>query len=262
MTVQEGNIMPPNPRTGVSNSRCLLSSSCDCSNKISKEHYVSASVLSHIGDIITLKGVPWLPANELCSYKISSLNAKVLCKRHNESLSTLDSSASRFFSALKRFIKADYDGEDRVEILNGRDIERWMIKTLYGLIASKSLQVSHGNSLKARINQRCVDLLYDQVPYTFGRGFFMRSAYPKCIQAQNHLMVSPILNKTQRTIQGLEFSIFGFNFLFSTCKINVQGGVFRPGFIAFESHTGSKLIRLFCADQCTEQIHIFSTSKT
>lgn len=258
----EANIIPPNPQTGIQNNHCLLASTCDCDLKRSREHYVSKSVLKQIDEVIALHGVPWLPPNESNTFRVSSLQSKVLCKRHNEALSSLDASAARFFSTVKRFSKASYNGQDRIEIFNGRDIERWMLKTLYGLIESQTLQLKQGTKLNAYINERCVDLLYNRVPFEYGRGFFMRTAYSEHLQVVNHLRVKPVLNNTKRTIQGLEFNILGFDFLLSTCPLNVEGGVFRPGFIVFTSSTGTKVIRLFWPDSGEDQILVFSSLDT
>ncbi|HPJ81862.1 MAG TPA: hypothetical protein PL103_06545 [Saccharofermentans sp.] len=258
----EANIIPPKPKTGVSNNRCLLASTCDCSLVKSREHYLSASVLKQIDQVIAVQGVPWIQPHESNTFRVSSLTSKVFCKRHNEALSSLDTSAAKFFSAIKRFSKSSYDGRDRIEIFNGRDIERWMLKTLYGLIKSKSLQLKQGARLSIHIDERCLDLLFGRVPFEYGRGFFMRTSYSKHIQVFNHISVSPVLNNTGRTLQGLEFNLLGFDFLLSTCPINVEGGVFRPGFIVFTSNTGTKVIRLYWPDTSKEEILIFSSSES
>jgi len=237
-------ISPPEAHTGFSHPGCFLSSTNDCGEKISREHYISASVLSEIDDIINLEGVSWLPPKKPKKLRISSLTSKVLCQRHNESLSPLDKNATEFFRALKNFTQASFDGPEKVIILNGRDLERWMLKAIYGLLTSKSLQQQYGISIQGVIDKRCVELLYDLVPFEKGRGLFIRTAYPGPMPAKRHLMVKPLLKIHKRTLQGMEFNVLGYDFLLTTCPINVEGGEFRPGYILFSSSTGTKVICL------------------
>jgi hypothetical protein len=57
----------------------------------------------------------------------------MLCKRHNQALSPLDAVATAFFG----FFTAEWSG-DAIEVFltRGYDLERWMLKTLCGLVAS------------------------------------------------------------------------------------------------------------------------------
>jgi hypothetical protein len=74
----------------------------DCDQKVSREHFLSASVLSQLyGNEVMLQGVPWLASDEKKAFAINSLTANILCRRHNEALAPLDAMAGRFFSAVK-----------------------------------------------------------------------------------------------------------------------------------------------------------------
>ena len=91
------SLRPPGIKTGLSHTGCYLRDVCDCSEQISREHYISRSVLDQLGEIIRVSGAPWLRPDETLSTTIENLTAKILCKRHNEALSPLDAEAGHFF---------------------------------------------------------------------------------------------------------------------------------------------------------------------
>lgn len=65
-----------------------------------------------------------------------TLGARVLCEEHNNALSPLDGVGLRFFTALRMLgpsLEAS-DGQDANYFgVNGRDVERWMLKLLIGV---------------------------------------------------------------------------------------------------------------------------------
>ena len=242
------NITPAPPQTNYANPRCFLSLTKDCSEKISGEHYVTAGVLKEIDCIINLEGVPWIPEGEMKRVPVDSLTANVLCDRHNRAFSPLDRIGIEFFRAVKQYSVAAYAGNERVSAFNGRDIERWMLKTLYGLLASRTLQVQHGVRIKTDIDMRCVELLYDKVPFSPSRGLFVRTEPGHPVQTKRSLSVSPVTNDAKRTLNGLRLTIVGFDFLLTTSPVPAESSAFRPGYIVFSSSTGDKIIHLFWKD--------------
>jgi len=235
-------ILPPGPITGYANRACYLGNTKNCCRTQTGEHYVSATVLSKVDRLIRVSGVPWLAQGQTRVLPISALKAGILCKRHNEAFSQLDLQAGKFVEAILNFSIASYNKHTRVATFNGRDIERWMLKTLYGLLASKSLQSSVGKPIYSEITPRCIDLLYDRVPFKHSRGLFVRAHPNYSVQAMRRIQVTPAINPAKSSLSGLRFNIGGFDFLLSTCPINVEGGIFRPYKLIFESNTGSKII--------------------
>lgn len=132
----------PDPKTGIKNLRCYAAEFANCSEKISGEHYISHSILKELSDdgiTVEIEGLSWLN-DEKKKLPTKRLESNILCKRHNEAFSGFDSIAKRFFLSIDRIDKeygADIaDSEDRVFLFNGHDIERWMLKTLCGLVCS------------------------------------------------------------------------------------------------------------------------------
>jgi hypothetical protein len=51
---------PPGPQTRFSHPSCYLAGTDDCSERISREHYMSKSVLDQLGNTLRVTGMPWL----------------------------------------------------------------------------------------------------------------------------------------------------------------------------------------------------------
>lgn len=70
----------------------------------------------------------------------AKLGGKVLCSSHNGALSPLDRVGGKFFRSVGYAHKHLAEGEGvrprLLTLFNGHDLERWMLKTLVGLIAS------------------------------------------------------------------------------------------------------------------------------
>lgn len=238
------DLSPPLPATGFSRPGCYMSSTHDCDDVPSQEHYVSECALRHVDDVVQVSGFPWLKEGEKRRIPIPALTAGVLCERHNAALSPLDTIGGEMIGAIREFAFSDTQARRRTVVLNGRDVERWMLKCLFGLVASRNLQSSQGEMVDTEITHRCVELLHDDVPFETGRGFYIRTDYPSAVQAVSEISVSPLINPSKATLQGLTMSIMGLDFLASTCPISVDGGHFRPSVICFCRPHSTRAIKL------------------
>jgi len=72
------------------------------------------------------------------SIGLSSLTSNCLCQVHNSALSQLDTAAARCFQAIK-FGDLERTGEGKHYLFSGHDIERWMLKTLANMVASRNI---------------------------------------------------------------------------------------------------------------------------
>ncbi len=250
-------IIPPAPKSTESKSGCYLSHENDCSGPITREHYVSAAVLKEVDGVLRVSGLPWLGFEEHRKLPVSALVARVLCQRHNSCFSALDSEMARFLRTLKGYSFSTIPTTSRFEVFNGHDLERWMWKTLFGLTVSGNLQIDQGVALRSSPGSRWGDLLFDRVDDGAERGLYVQSE----AQTSNlSFEASPLVNKLKQNVQGLVCVVLGFNFLVTTCKVNVEGGVFRPSMICFVSNEGTRVIRLsWTQPGPTELITFFHT---
>jgi hypothetical protein len=135
------NTSPPGAKTGHSNPNCYLRAAGDCSDDISREHYISRDVLAELGPTITIHGLPWLAPDERRVVGIESLTAKILCRRHNSALAPLDAEAGRFFRALREIDENLYEKSLSRKGLSfefcGLALDMWMVKASCGLFYSR-----------------------------------------------------------------------------------------------------------------------------
>ncbi len=124
---------PPGPQTGLANPRCYARALNDCSTEMSGEHLfseVTLNLLTGPDGKIVRAGYPWQEEGEVQLLTPSTCKANVLCKRHNNALSSVDATAGRFLKAILRTPDSLRGHEMRVLMLSGDDLERWMLKTL------------------------------------------------------------------------------------------------------------------------------------
>jgi hypothetical protein len=91
------NLVPTGPPTMHGNESCYLKDTLNCSTKISKEHYISRSILQQLGEPLRWTGLPWEKPGVEIKYGMDSLTSHILCDRHNSALSPLDQPASNAF---------------------------------------------------------------------------------------------------------------------------------------------------------------------
>lgn len=130
-------LVPKAPPTGYTNPRCYLKHTNNCSERISREHFISRSVLE-ITKTFGLQGLPWQdPSEEVINYGIENLASRILCERHNSALSPLDTMAARTYKIIMQIrdelAKPTQYSRGRWFIASGEALELWTIKTLWPL---------------------------------------------------------------------------------------------------------------------------------
>jgi hypothetical protein len=93
-------------------STCWASPLGHCSDKISREHWVSRAFFT--APSVSIKGMAWCKLEEK-TIGIDSAVAKVLCQHHNSVLSPLDTEAGKFTQVLR--------AHQRLYTSNGREQE-------------------------------------------------------------------------------------------------------------------------------------------
>ena len=90
-------------RTGYANSACYAKASKDCGERVSREHWISASILRSIPQApFKIRGLQWQRDIET-NVSVKGMQAKVLCERHNSALSALDSEAGEMFRIIQHY---------------------------------------------------------------------------------------------------------------------------------------------------------------
>ena len=132
--------------TGLRNPGCYAKALADCCPTLSREHYMTESLLKAIAldDKIEVEGLAWQGAEKSKVISTKRLTKWMLCQRHNSALSRFDATATRLFQTVEA-IHLNF-GEDRDEQhhINGDEVERWMLKTLCGYAVAELLTDSQG----------------------------------------------------------------------------------------------------------------------
>jgi hypothetical protein len=111
------SVQPRPPTSGDAQNGCYLSHTNDCGGGMSREHYISETVLEQLSEpAVAIDGVFWLPPGERKVVGINSLTANILCVRHNSALSALDAEAAnsceRLKTSTRHWIASRYHGDD------------------------------------------------------------------------------------------------------------------------------------------------------
>lgn len=240
-------ISPPAPKSNYSHPQCFLSSSSDCSEKISREHYLSESVLkaySPNGKSINVKGVHWKPKNIFTSVPIDSLVVKGLCRRHNAALSSLDNVVKILAEELRSidsgFNTKGYQGTHL--LLAGEDIERWILKTVVGMSLSKNIR---HDGLPANLpeNINLSGIILGNADFPEGTGLHCRVNHGKNTYLNNSLSVSPNVIQETQELHSVDLSIGGCSFLLLLQPISnlASLGIRRPRYIEMGYDAGSAI---------------------
>jgi hypothetical protein len=223
--------------TGYSHPKCYLSFTNDCSSDITKEHYISDSLLKLLEHRNTVKitGLRWIENQTFRLISKNSLTAHILCARHNNRLHDLDTEMLYFFEAVKK-IEEVLKGKQKIRAylefsLDGHKIERWLIKLGCGIIASN--QVPGVDQVV--VKPECYDCLISgaEMPENWGLYFSGENR-------QFDTSIDFSIRYASGELKALDFSVH--NFVHTHLVLGRPGnplafGTYRPHNLVFRSIT-------------------------
>ena len=199
--------------TSYSHPKCYAQSTCKCSKKISAEHIISKNLLKVFerNKTVRISGLPWMEKEKFTRISSQSVKSKVLCKRHNELLSPLDAEAGKFLRCIQGF-DDDFNSpnpKDEEQELNGHTIEKWMLKTVCGLIASNQI-MPKGDRTVLALKEIYIDLLFNDMKWPENWGLYFRYTVGEQIHKYDCFGVS--CHTGGGEVKGAEFLINNFKF--------------------------------------------------
>jgi len=210
--------------TGHRHPKCFAAPSRDCSAKISREHWLSQGIYHELGGggPITVLGMPW-QNGQAAELKPKALAANILCSRHNSALSPLDAAAADAFRILRHFqddqrLDADPHGHE-VAITAGADLERWLLKLLWGGMAASAFSTDGQplSGLRGSADQeKLLDYLFRDGSLPSGWGFYMAGHPDQPFSAEGPVAVRPMSNDGELWGGGVEFGAIGLRFALGT----------------------------------------------
>lgn len=206
---------------------CFLKGFGECSEKISREHYISATVLSAISPSgnIRIGGLPWQPKKQLQNIGIQSLQSKILCEKHNAGLTSLDSAAGALIRILDDIDKNPLE-VPQVSKVDGSIIERWFIKVMCGLAAIHCIN-------EGTIPEKWKKILVGE-HWPDSWGLYLPIPKERRVIAPEFQLETLVQPET-RVVLAASFSIAGVAFMLAMGKPDFPDkfGIYRPRGIIF-----------------------------
>ncbi len=220
------SLQPPGDLTNYSHPDCYLRNTGDCSEQISREHYVSRSVLEKLGRIIAISGAHWLGEGQVLETAVGNLTAKILCKRHNEALSPLDLEAGIFFEALAdALIDLDRKTISRKPIFHlasGEALELWLLKVAcghyFGIGAKDGVRLDR----IYRIDLSRVQRAFFEREWSARCGLYFKGGAGDRVTVANRVAVHGLLDEERKEFTGCRVGLLGLemDLLFDASNTN------------------------------------------
>ncbi|MHC4740345.1 MAG: hypothetical protein ACYS8Z_00380 [Planctomycetota bacterium] len=174
----------------------------DCSSILSREHYISESLLQYLNqkNDLTVSGFPWVKKSNAQVLGPKALAAKVLCERHNFALSPLDTIAVRLFQAFDEE-GATGSGQKLLFLFSGHDLERWLLKILCGITCSQNLALD--GKVDISIPKYWLDILFGDAEFPNGQGLYVCKSPGHYFEGPRGLKLQVIAGNGQLTGMGL-----------------------------------------------------------
>ena len=228
----------------------------DCAGGQSREHYISDGIFD--GESVTAFGLSWCKDRPI-SIGLGSATSRILCKKHNESLSDVDAEAAKLSRFISSNIAVQPLSRDSM-VLSGQALEKWSLKTLLSLGYIGALDPTSFTRLKPSVE--IVNPLFRGVPVPEGAGLYFVTSSLSSDDFKVGLAWKAIRNQSNGKVFGMAFTFNGLRFVVSMLpnrgekQINAMGVVdgfdysaatviYRPANVILGSvTTGRKVIDL------------------
>lgn len=197
--------------TGYDNPKCYAYGLHSCSKQMSREHYISKSILKKFGKIET-SGIPWVKnASELPAENLFITNK--LCENHNKHLSEIDKKFSQFFDHAEILHKVPNISFS----IDGQILERWLLKLILGLESTGNLRSLEISSSERMHFLRC---LFGFEELDGERGLYVHYRVSDKIKIERDITFQILENNTK--IAGIYISICGLRFYLTLHSMDVS----------------------------------------
>jgi hypothetical protein len=226
----------------VNNPGCYLNGYSPCDAKLSGDHLVSKALLSQLGgSSVYIDGLPW--CKELKRVGIANITGRVLCRLHNSQLSDFDSSAATLFRCLHQLPKRLAESAEREEcIVNGLNVERWMLKTMATLLASGNAS-KNSQVVTSSLDPAWLSILVGKDDFGPGCGLFLERPASGNTKMMEEFTIR--LQWIDDICVGVTTTFVGFIFHLVTARINFPPShLYRPGGMIFRRGRVEKVLAI------------------
>lgn len=221
----------------MKNLKCYSNHHDNCSEDITREHYISETILKQFNTNM-VSGMPWLEG-KVVALPPNALASNILCGRHNNELSFLDALAGKTFTHLREMNSNSPIYKNIQNNISGDDFELWVLKVLCGMIASKNAGAD-GMPIEFKIPEQWIDILYKKIDMPSKWGLYFFAVKGSQIDNTDSIRFSPITQKGNHIIIGCILELRNFRFalflqddlatedwLHHPKKIHLQNGRFK-----------------------------------
>lgn len=198
--------------------KCWAACLGDCGDKISREHLVSASLFSE-GNL-QVQGFDWCKGKTV-EVGIAGLTAKILCVKHNNDLSPIDTAGAQAFATFREIrrlanvrekLKPGYRGVKRYRI-DGVGLERWFLKTLINLCFDREYPIGGGSQVAGRPSDDLVRIAYSLDSFKDRAGLYFVVRVGMKIESTDTVIFAPLIQRNGPRVEGGLFVFRGQSFL-------------------------------------------------
>jgi len=240
-------------KTGRSLPGCYARGLRACGNKLTREHYVSRSVLAQLGNYGIL-GFPWQKSADLGEAGPGALASKILCDRHNSLLSEVDQALGEVIASLLLFRDPlTVPNDKRIVTVNGHQFERGLVKTLAGTYAAGLARRAEQLPPRNREPPRdWLHILFEGTTLSQPCGFYVYAGLG--LEVEKMFGMVPLFDHLPIP-RGADFRIAGYHFrleLRNPDRANLTSAAYRPSTIRFIRETTSCELRFEWPDDSTQ----------
>lgn len=194
---------------------CWAKGFSECSDKFSKEHYVSQAAFEQ--QFVYVTGMSWCRGEEK-KVSLSSLASKILCTHHNSNLSKVDragGNAVRLFDEIlpEQYRSVRTPAESRV--IHGLDFERWLLKIAINVSYGGDMHIGVGmtDSKPEHPSSYLLEVLFGNLDFSHKMGL-----YTLCYETLEKFQVGKISVcpiHQDGSVAGFVFHVRGLDFFLS-----------------------------------------------
>jgi hypothetical protein len=195
---------------------CWAQSLGDCSDKLSREHIVSEGMFPE--QILRVKGLHWC-LEEFKEISVSNFVKKVLCERHNNSLSDVDQSGIDAMNAFRDEVQINNARTAMKHVrwtvkkfeIDGRGLERWCLKTLINMVAEGEYRIGKDSEEIGKPSARLVRIAFGKEKFKPRAGLYGLGRLGN-LNINDGFRLIPYINDESTLVGGL-FAIHGYQFI-------------------------------------------------
>lgn len=208
--------------SGFQHPKCYARALGGCSERISTEHFVSESVLKHVGGprfgnpSVYGRNLAFQRSSDKKLLDIGRLTSGILCTRHNSDLSPFDTAGKAIAEAAEDLHLAMTDPSRTASSvrIRGDDFERWMLKTLCSSLYSGKMWRDLAVRKGVCPTIEWLKCLFQDAPFPAGQGIFWQPTEIEGLTAHDwsELEFHPLMSLDGQQVGGMRVWLFGLRF--------------------------------------------------